>query len=121
MPSNASDYMRAHKDVWAALGKASERTCPCGEQARDWAYQGDAPEKFSSDPNDYKAMCRGCHVRLDGTVGLTLKNLTPDQRRPGGLVCGNMKRTCECGLVCNPGGMGTHQRATGHNDFQSED
>lgn len=59
--------------VHARMGHASEHLCECGERALDWAYQHTALEElfspegwpYSTDPADYKPMCRRCHKKLD--------------------------------------------------------
>lgn len=67
-----SSYNLAHQNVTRSRGKAREHTCPCGAPAQDWAYQGSDSEevdskgrRFSMNADDYEAMCRRCHSRLD--------------------------------------------------------
>jgi hypothetical protein len=60
--------------VHQRLGRAAEFVCPCGRPAETWAYQhGDPDERvspeglvYSVDLDQYEAMCRVCHLALDG-------------------------------------------------------
>lgn len=65
-------YQAMHK----RMGPASARTCACGQPALDWALQPTCQEPlhspeglaYSTNPEDYEAMCRKCHNLLDGVV-----------------------------------------------------
>lgn len=74
-------YRAAHMRVTRWRGPASAHVCPCGEAAQEWSYSGNSHHeqteerlmfgremyvlRYSPDPRDYRALCRGCHVRLD--------------------------------------------------------
>lgn len=70
-------YLAAHERVYAARGKASEYTCACGADAREWAYNHDDPNErrqatgrfagrpYSTDPEHYTPMCSPCHNTAD--------------------------------------------------------
>lgn len=65
MNENRRAYQRAHRRIRSELGQAAEQTCvSCGRQALDWAFS--QPTGFSEDPSQYVAMCRSCHILLDG-------------------------------------------------------
>jgi len=66
-------YLQAHRQ----LGPAQAYTCPCGELARDWAYQYTATNElledgrpYSEEAVDYIPMCRSCHQTLDYSKGV---------------------------------------------------
>ena len=66
-------YFAAHMRVRSARGPAKLRACEhCGARASDWAYTHVDPAEicsdqgaYSSSPDFYIALCRGCHVRFD--------------------------------------------------------
>lgn len=64
-------YWGAHIRVRKYRGKASEYTCECGNQAEQWAAIHEKCESaedgmpYSSDWNNYKPMCIGCHKKMD--------------------------------------------------------
>jgi hypothetical protein len=64
--------------VKATKGSASERQCPCGKQAQQWAYSHADPSQkadshgkekgkpYSPNVEHYPvALCRSCHRRMD--------------------------------------------------------
>lgn len=67
-------YERAHRNLDRDRGEAKTHTCPCGEPAKDWAYQGASGVElyapwgapYSENQGDYLAMCKSCHKKLDG-------------------------------------------------------
>lgn len=77
----AATYGTAHRHVRQLRGPASAHVCPCGKPAREWAYDHADPDErteardlrgrgvrvvaYSTDPEHYRAMCHGCHVRFD--------------------------------------------------------
>lgn len=71
-----SGYMRVHMRLRRTFGPAKTRTCPCGAQAREWAYISSPNEqidpanglRYSDDLSDYKALCKPCHERFDKPV-----------------------------------------------------
>ena len=75
MSNPPAPYQRAHLNVKRLRGEASQHICRCGNPALDWAYQftaGDAELRspdgsrpYSTNPDDYEAMCRECHIRFD--------------------------------------------------------
>ena len=94
-----------------------------------WAYQhtgdpelrdenGQHPHSLSMD--DYVAMCRPCHHRLDNERD---PRVPTDRLRECGrslaVTTNNRRRRClECGLVSNPGGMGKHRLSSGHTTWE---
>ena len=69
-PRKGVTYYNVHGD----MGRADAHLCSCGEPARDWAYQYTAGDReilspegwpYSTDPDDYRPMCRPCHRRFD--------------------------------------------------------
>lgn len=65
-------YSAAHYRVRAALGKASDHRCPCGDAAAEWSYVGGAERElvedgqpYSLDIGDYEALCHSCHIKRD--------------------------------------------------------
>lgn len=69
-------YGGAHRRVYRERGKATQHTCPCGQQARQWSYDRADPDErieltpgglraYSTDPNHYVALCVPCHKRFD--------------------------------------------------------
>lgn len=69
-------YGGAHRRVYRDRGKAALYVCPCGAQARQWAYDRTdpnerieltprGPRSYSTDPNHYVALCVPCHKRFD--------------------------------------------------------
>ena len=71
-------YTAAHGRVKQDRGRAAEHSCvQCGEQARDWAYDGKDPDElqgdgrrnaYSVDPAYYQPFCRSCHMKHDGVT-----------------------------------------------------
>jgi hypothetical protein len=60
-----SEYVRIHKRIYKARGKASGQQCVrCPKQAHDWAriHGQDGQDPWA----DYVPMCRSCHIRYDG-------------------------------------------------------
>ena len=57
-------YLRRHKNVARARGRAAEHVCSegCGKQARQWAHVHDSNP---DDVQNYKPMCIGCHRTYD--------------------------------------------------------
>ena len=74
-------YHAAHARVRNARGSASQWPCEeCDNPAAQWAYDhqdpneksatfGDRTIAYSTDVNRYRALCRGCHVKLDRVSG----------------------------------------------------
>mgnify|MGYP007028412764 CR=1 FL=1 len=71
-------YGYAHTLVKDKKGPASEHMCVCGDQAREWAYDGKDPEQivgivtnlgmvYSLNPDHYMPMCAPCHRNRDIT------------------------------------------------------
>lgn len=68
-------YVAAHNRVRRAKGRPSQHLCGCGKAAQDWAlinFETPFTETvngcvvpYSPDPDDYKAMCKKCHKRMD--------------------------------------------------------
>lgn len=67
-------YWAVHKRLRRMRGAARDLLCvDCGEQALDWAYMhNDVNEQctaagmvYSTDIDNYQAMCRACHKRYD--------------------------------------------------------
>lgn len=65
-------YDGVHARIARARGKASEHTCSCGAQAKDWAYDHSDPNEltgrggpYSLDIMRYDPMCQSCHQLLD--------------------------------------------------------
>jgi hypothetical protein len=61
-----------HRALRAERGVAREHVCPCGAPAAEWALTGPRdlvdPTKgfpYSENLDDYTALCRSCHNRLD--------------------------------------------------------
>jgi hypothetical protein len=74
-------YTGAHERVRRIHGSASRYVCPCGQPAKDWAYNHQDPNEvrgevttrdkvtelaWSLDPAFYDALCRSCHRARDG-------------------------------------------------------
>lgn len=84
MSDEPNGYAAAHERVYKTKGPASAQICfVCGGQAQQWAYQhwspnevtGPVPSRgkvwtatWSTDPDDYEAMCRTCHLRMDAAI-----------------------------------------------------
>lgn len=73
-PGTPDAYIEVHETLKQRYGPASDLVCPCGKPAQEWAYQftgeqelrdADGRRPHSTDPADYAAMCRSCHVRFD--------------------------------------------------------
>lgn len=81
-------YAAVHKHLVRAYGSAKLRTCPCGQPAAQWSYNGGSEHEvqgkartrnqrtkvyyfanvtYSTEIEDYTARCRACHVALDWT------------------------------------------------------
>ncbi|MFI6243960.1 hypothetical protein ACIBEF_29250 [Micromonospora sp. NPDC050795] len=70
-------YDGAHYRVRGERGSASQYLCRCGNQAEQWAYSHadydeqamaegrEAGKPYSTNPDHYSPMCRGCHARFD--------------------------------------------------------
>lgn len=70
-------YRGMHLRLTRIKGRASDLDCAdCGRPARDWAYNHSGISErwefvtgyllpFSTDPDQYDALCRSCHVRKD--------------------------------------------------------
>ena len=76
-------YNAVHGRLATKRGRARDQTCPCGRQAQDWAYQhtgevlySPAGQVYSADLDDYVAMCRKCHRKLD-------REMTPERMVAG--------------------------------------
>lgn len=121
MSVNPSSYQSIHKRLVRLYGSAKKHTCPCGEPAVEWAYQftgepelRDADGRFphSSNPDDYTAMCRPCHIRLDIEKNPGVRAEKPRKER---VPVARQQRQClQCGFICSPAGMGSHQRGYRH-------
>lgn len=62
---SSSNYWTVHKRVRNDRGRASLQTCAhCSGQACDWAL---IHGEDGTDPQHYKPLCRGCHLRYDRT------------------------------------------------------
>ena len=135
---DGADYQKAHREIRKAKGAAFAHVCvDCEDrQARDWAFRGDAGlidptcgKVYSTDPDDYVPVCRRCHVRSDGRDEIGRNNLasfnSPEFREQKAAIgkkvsseVNSRRRRClGCGVVYHPGGMGVHQKATGHKGF----
>lgn len=75
-PDHLLNYEDVHYRLWVDRGRASQFSCHCGEQAEQWAYQhagktryDERGRAYSTDLNDYLAMCRSCHNKLDHDHG----------------------------------------------------
>lgn len=53
-----------HKRIHRKHGPAKQHKCKCGKQAIDWAFIGNGD--YTDKREDYKPMCRGCHMKMDG-------------------------------------------------------
>lgn len=88
IPGSGDDilYGAAHHRIYRERGKASAFTCPCGDQAQEWAYNYDCPRErtqlmtdgrsgkarlipYSPDPWAYDALCLPCHHARDKAYG----------------------------------------------------
>lgn len=66
-------YMGTHNRIRRTLGSAEDYMCPCGEPAKEWAYNNSSPNeqvdqqgrRYSRDLADYDALCYRCHRLLD--------------------------------------------------------
>lgn len=113
-----------HKNIQKARGRASDYTCQCGKPAKEWAYQV-TPEAlvapsgalYSENPEDYTAMCKPCHTRLDIAV-------TPDRYAylfSEKTSIRKRRRCLECGRVSTLGPIASHQKGTGHVGLEDTD
>jgi hypothetical protein len=74
-------YRGLHKRIRSQRGLPSDYTCPCGEMARQWAYQWDkgcesenlSPTGVAYCPHveHYAPLCVACHKALDGARSVT--------------------------------------------------
>lgn len=60
--SKMPSILTLHRRIHRKCGAASKHKCECGKKARDWALMG---KTYSDKVEDYKAMCRRCHLALD--------------------------------------------------------
>lgn len=60
-------YNAVHRRLRKSRGQATEHLCPCGSAAKGWAYTGErtGPRPYSTNLDDYTAMCWPCHVEYD--------------------------------------------------------
>lgn len=63
---DAVGYHGVHHRLRTTRGEAREHTCPCGNQAQEWAF--DLPKGFSTDLSRYTARCASCHYEQDRVV-----------------------------------------------------
>lgn len=141
-------YLTVHETLLRDCGPARLHLCHCGEPASDWAYQftgetltaPDGSRPHSTDPDDYEAMCRSCHIRFD----MEHDPMMAEKRRAGGadgrakvneglaerrktdpefvdrmneVLWANLavQAEClECGLTSTRPGIGNHQKHTRH-------
>lgn len=154
--SRPVSYTAIHHTLRTRFSPASEHTCPCGSPAAEWAYRytGD-PElrdangnnPHSTNPADYAAMCRACHIAFDlehdqpRAEAMLIKlsqnsGVIAERRRIdpmfaannllnaslGGQAVALMRRRClECGHVSTPGGLGNHLKFNGHEGWENVD
>lgn len=91
---DGTSYSMAHKNLRKLRGPARSHPCiDCGEQARDWSYNGGAPDErmgfvhghkrplaYSFDPAYYSPRCLDCHKLYDTrTAPSPFSKLTPAQ------------------------------------------
>lgn len=69
---NELTYSGAHMRVRSQRGSARKHICPCGAQAKQWAYDHSDPNEmhselgaYSADPGRYSPMCVSCHKKAD--------------------------------------------------------
>lgn len=125
-------YDAIHKRLRKERGPARNFECvECGNQANHWAYQhtaGDNEQRthglpFSSNVEDYAAMCAKCHRKLDLAkdpnsrerlvnsglrLAATAKRPQKKPSRKGTWVC------MGCGYFASFWGVQSHQKNTGH-------
>jgi hypothetical protein len=143
-------YRKVHATLRRLHGPATDHTCSCGDPAVEWAYQytgdpelrnADGGYPHSANPDDYVAMCRGCHVRFDLEKDPAMaerrtawrprpdnverwhdpeyREMMQTAQRGGGIAVARKRRRClECGLVASPGGMGNHRNSSGHDNYE---
>ncbi len=65
-------YHRAHQRIYEQRGRASDRWCPCGDPAEEWALTGEPKwfepvngKGYTDDVYAYTALCGPCHRRRD--------------------------------------------------------
>lgn len=99
---NVTTHSGAHQRLYALWGRAADYPCVlCGDQAVEWAYDGTDPTQgysaskgngdgtapynwFSSWPEYYMPLCRGCHRARDGKIAAAeLKDQAWKARHPG--------------------------------------
>lgn len=79
-------YSGAHQRIRRIKGPASAQRCAlCPRQAREWSFIPNyADRRFSTDPDDYRALCVQCHRAYDlpaKPAFTQMKKLTPEQVR----------------------------------------
>lgn len=52
----------AHRKVERILGKAKKYKCSCGKDAIEWSNKD---HKYSDNLEDYTALCRSCHMKIN--------------------------------------------------------
>ena len=69
---DAATYNAVHLRLRASYGPATKFVCPCGEPAKQWAYQHTSEAELTSelgpycvDLGHYLAMCVSCHKKMD--------------------------------------------------------
>lgn len=120
----------------------------CSRQAKHWAYQYTAGENelrsgtgtpYSENLYDYLPLCISCHRKQDLATDPRLKAIGEDFmakrretlrikedlgfygdiRRKNVQEVNKRRRRClECGKMSNPGGLGFHQKGTGHTGWE---
>jgi hypothetical protein len=142
-------YQQIHKTLRRLRGPASDHLCSCGTRAYEWAYQFTAGDKelrnadgsgpHSLNPDDYAPMCRPCHSRLDNEHDERMHSLIQqgpavreekykadpellERVREAQRKSAQRTRRClECGWVSSPGGIGNHQKSSGHQGWTQEE
>lgn len=72
-------YSGMHQRLRLMRGLASNFTCPCGRPATEWSYNhsgvAERTSKFvySTDPEQYDALCRICHNHRDQVLVLSAR------------------------------------------------
>lgn len=76
-PADLESYFAIHRLLAKERGPAKNQICPCGDVARQWAYQHNDPNYRMSEAGhrysldiygSYIAMCQTCHNLLDRNV-----------------------------------------------------
>ena len=75
-------YRAIHLRLISRRGSPKLQTCPCGKPAEQWAYQHTGDPRtdsqgrvYSINLEDYSAMCRSCHNKLDQKHGRRAEQL----------------------------------------------